>query len=247
MQRGTAEERKRGGRWVLLCTTAALLLFAAGPVPRSAAASRAPAPMRSSLVARDEAPASSPTPPARPVSNTRSPELGPGIDGAVIALDGPVPGLRVAATTGAGLPVTGTAARASFTDEAGRFRLREAAPAPQRLIALGADGALLEGPLVPSLAAERSALRWELEWRLVRVQLRDAAGNPLVGARVRCSSPTGAPCFAVRHASDAEGRCAALVRGADTVEFVLERPGSPPASAHFAAGDAEHGWTLDAR
>jgi hypothetical protein len=247
MRRGTAEERKRGGRWVLLSTTAALLLFAAGPVPRSAAAPRSAVPHAPPTIAWRVAEEPRVAPPAFPRCGTPSPATELEIDGTVVALDGPVPGLRVATAMASGIPATGAKARASFTDGSGCFRLRESAPAPRRLIALGADGAVLEGPLVPELAAERRLLSWELDWRLVRVQLCRSTGQPLAGVALRCSSPTGAACFAVRHATDAEGRCAVLVRGASTVELAIERPGAAPASARFDAGRVEHRWTLPAR
>ncbi|MBK9383589.1 MAG: hypothetical protein IPN34_02025 [Planctomycetes bacterium] len=246
MRRGTAEDRKRGGRWVLLSTTAALLLFAAGPLPRSAAAPRSSLPHPPPLATRSVEQEQAATPPAFPRCGTPSPDRGPELDGAVVALDGPVPGLRVATSSATGIPATGAKARASFTDDAGCFRLRETASAPRRLIALGAEGAVLDGPLVPELVAERRMLRWDLDWRLVRVQLCQSTGQPLAGVALRCSSPAGAACFAVRHETDAEGRCAVLVRGASTIELAVERPSAAPASARFEAGSAEHLWTLPA-
>lgn len=240
------EEQGRGkeGRWVLLSASAALLLFAAGPVPRSTAAiddaERAallaePAPHLS--VARLRAPLDPPRPRAR-----RS------VAGEVHCLDGPVPGLRILAPS-ADTPSGAVPVRASFADRRGRFRLPDPDPRARHLLALGAEGATITGPLLPVAEEERASMRWQLDWRLVRLRVLDAEGAPLVGRALRASSSPHAACFAVRHRTDAEGCYAVLVRGDDAVEVELlpDAAGAPQRRARFRAGEAEQIWRTETR
>jgi hypothetical protein len=231
---------------VLLSASAALLLFAAGPVPRSAAAPGEP--QGASLVhsSRPAARLSAP----RPLAPADGPRLRAERElvGEVHALDGPVPGLRITALS-AGEPSGAASERARFADRQGRFRLPDPGPRARRLVALGADGAAIEGPLVPSSREERAALLWQLDWRLVRLRVLDAEGAPLAGCALRAIASIGAECFAVRHRTDAEGRCAVLVRGGSEVELELAPAvgRGAPQRARFGAGSAEQVWRIGAR